>query len=113
MRGNVYCAVRYVVYILKSRYLARAVLIPFTFDPPPIVPDFLGTLLHEAPAALPQVLQIGRALVNMDSDIIQSMCDTISTLISGLDGRLLMQYTLLILFTQMVIVIRSILFFTK
>ena len=84
------------------RYLARAVLIPFKFDRPPLIPDFLDTLLKEAPAALLKMLRIGKALVNIDSDELHSMCDSISSLLSGLDGRLIVQYTLLISATQMV-----------
>lgn len=77
-------------------------LIPFVFDAPRITPDLLGEVLKDAPAAIPEVLKVGTAIVNLDSDTLQSMCDSVSNVIGGLDGRLAMQYSLLILCTQMV-----------
>lgn len=42
-----------------DRFLARVVLVPFAYDPPPITPDVLDNFLQDAPAALPQALQVG------------------------------------------------------
>ena len=67
----------------SCRYLSRAVPIPFAFDAPRITPDFLGTLLEEAPAAQPQVLQVGKSLVDTDSSSLQSMCDSVSDVLRG------------------------------
>ena len=41
-------------------------LVPFAFDTPRITPDLLAGVLNDAPAALPEVLKVETAIVNID-----------------------------------------------
>ena len=41
-------------------------LVPFVFDTPCIIPDLLAGVLNNAPAALPEVLKVEAAVVNID-----------------------------------------------
>ena len=86
-----------------NRFLARVVLIPFAFDPPPVTPDILDILIGDAPAALPQALQVGKELVMVDSSTLKELSTSVGDVLgSGVDGRLAMQYSLAILGAQKV-----------
>ena len=65
---NKYFYLGYIIYntSLASRYLVRALLIPFAYDAPTVTIDALDHLLHDAPVALPQTLQISKALVDTE-----------------------------------------------
>ena len=68
---------------------------PFAFDPPPATPDVLDSLIHNAPAALPQAVQIGMFLKLTDARSLQPTVEKIQTQLGyKIDGRLAMQYAL-------------------
>ena len=83
--------------------LARVVLVPFAYDPPPITPDVLDNLLQDAPAALPHALLVGKDLVMTESSTLRNLSTAVGDVLgSGVDGRLAMQYSLAILGAQTV-----------
>ena len=87
-----------------DRFLARVVLVPFAYDPPPITPDVLDNLLHDAPAALPHALLVGKDLVMTESSTLRNLSTAVGDVLgSGVDGRLAMQYSLAILGAQTVV----------
>ena len=86
-----------------DRFLARVVLVPFAYDPPPITPDVLDNLLQDAPAALPHALLVGKDLVTTESSTLRNLSTAVGDVLgSGVDGRLAMQYSLAILGAQTV-----------
>lgn len=55
----------------------------------------LDTLLQDAPAALPQVLQISKALIEIDTSELYDMASHVAKMIGdGIDGRLRIQYAI-------------------
>ncbi len=46
------------------RYMARAILVPFVFEAPPMRVDTLDTILAEAHRALPEAISIGYTVKN-------------------------------------------------
>lgn len=68
-------------------------MVPFAFDPPPATPDVLDDLISNAPAALPQLVQIGRFIKLTDAKLLQPTVEKIQSRLGGrIDGRLAMQY---------------------
>ncbi len=89
------CQVEYPIPSPLCRYLARALLVPFAFDAPPATPDVLNGLLHNAPSALPQAVQIGRFLKLIDAEFLLSAVEKIQEQLGHtIDGRLAMQYAI-------------------
>ncbi len=77
----------------QYRYLVRALLVPFAYDPGPIVLDVLDNLLTHAAAALPQAIEIGRDLFEREYGTIgQAAADLTDKADCKIDNRLLMQY---------------------
>ena len=79
------------------RYLARAVLVPFVYQPPPVTIDTLDHLVRNAAAALPQAIRIGHSLVDScDIDRVYHAVSRIETMLGNntIDGRLAMQYAI-------------------
>lgn len=87
--------------MLVYRYLARAIIIPFVYDAPPVTVDTLDNLLKDAPSALPEIIQIGKYMKNMTTNYIYKVVKKIEEVTRrGIDGRLVMQYALCIVCTQ-------------
>lgn len=82
-------------YIKLYRFFARSVLIPFVHEAPPVALDVLEELLHLAPAAIPEALQIGHYLDVMESEVVYALVTRIHSLEEELtrsNGRLIMRY---------------------
>jgi len=63
----------------------------------------LDTLLRDAPAALPQVLQISKALIETDTSELYDMASHVAkTIGDGIDGRLRIQYAITTMCAQRV-----------
>ena len=61
---ELYCYVQKNMHY-TCRYLARAVLIPFAYEAPPIRVDTLDSMLSSAHRALPEVVSIGNWLKHL------------------------------------------------
>ncbi len=80
-------------------------LVPFVYDPPPLKTDVLNQLIGEAPAALPEALQISKALVDMDASELYEMAARIEGVLgNSIDARLRIQYALSTVCAQKVII---------
>lgn len=88
----------------QYRYLARAVLVPFVYKPPKITVGVLDHIRTHAPAAIPQLLKVISSLSSLSTEDINSTVSRIEELLGSmvLDGRLLVQYALSIIYAQMV-----------
>lgn len=62
---------------IHHRYLARAVLIPFVYEAPPIRVDTLDSMLSTAHRALPEVVSIGNWLKNLPESKLYDMVEKI------------------------------------
>ena len=84
------------------RYLARVVLVPFTYKSPNIQVDELDTLLKMAPACIPDIIKVINTLSNADPDTFYSMIDVVEEALgeSSIDPRLLAQYAISIVCAQ-------------
>ena len=79
------------------RFLARAVLVPFAYQPPPVTIDTLDKIVRNAASVLPQAIQIGHSLVDScDIDCVYQAVSRIEMILgsSSIDGWLAMQYAL-------------------
>ena len=75
------------------RYLARAILVPFVYEAPPIRVDSLDEILSESHRALPDVVSIGNWLKNLSESEVYDMVGKIQEELGGnMDGRLALQY---------------------
>ena len=86
----------FIAYIMY-RFLARAVLVPFAYQAPPVTIDTLDNVVRNAASALPQAIHIGHSLVDScDIDRVYQAVSHIETILgsSSIDGRLAMQYAL-------------------
>ena len=89
------------VNIPKCRYLARAVIVPFVYDAPPIRVNALNDILTNAHRALPEAVSIGHWLENVSEETVYEMVDRVQGAVGGrMDGRLAMQYALYTLCAQ-------------
>lgn len=80
---------------MHHRYLARAVLIPFVYEAPPIRVDTLDSMLSNAHRALPEVVSIGNWLKHLPESKLYDMVDKIKEALGGrMDERLTLQYAL-------------------
>ena len=79
-------------------------MIPFVHEAPPVALDVLEELLHFAPAAIPEALQIGHYLDVVESDDVYALVTRINNALGEelTDGRLIMQYAISILCMQQV-----------
>ena len=50
----------FIAYIMY-RFLARAVLVPFAYQAPPVTIDTLDNVVRNAASALPQAIHIGHS----------------------------------------------------
>lgn len=80
--------------MFKNRFVARAILIPFVYNPPKISLDLLDQAKKFAPAAIPQLLKIIHDVSNINPSILYDMRKKIEDALGedAVDGRLLMQY---------------------
>ncbi len=77
------------------RYMARAILVPFVFEAPPMRVDTLDTILAEAHRALPEAISIGYWLKNLPQNLLYETVEKVQESVEGkMDGRLAMQYAL-------------------
>lgn len=86
----------FIAYIMY-RFLARAVLVPFAYQAPPVTIDTLDKIVRNVASALPQAIHIGHSLVDScDIDRVYQAVSRIETILgsSSIDGRLAMQYAL-------------------
>ena len=78
---------------LLYSYLARAVIIPFIYEAPPIRVDTLDAMLSEAHRALPEAIGIGHWLKSVPQSELHDMVNKIQEEVKGgMDGRLALQY---------------------
>ncbi len=74
------------------RYMARAILVPFVFEAPPMRVDTLDTIL------LPEAISIGYWLKNLPQNLLYETVENVQESVEGkMDGRLAMQYALYLL----------------
>ena len=91
-----------------NRYIARTILVPFLFVPPTVKVGRLERILAYAPGAFPDLLKIGKKLVNecsLNSKLYLVREKVESYFPNGLDSRLATQYALSILCCEMVLYI--------
>ena len=68
----------FIPYIfIHYRYLSRAVLVPFAYKAPPVTADILEDILTNAPAAIQDVIRIGRDVVDIDSSTLNLIAEKI------------------------------------
>lgn len=98
-----------------GRYLSRAVLVPFVYDPPDVIPDVLHDLLNNAHAAIPSALKVGQRLAKIDKTTIESLSSKIDEMLNEYkkDSRLTTQYAVSILCAQEVLNTVNIMFVKK
>lgn len=84
------------------RYLARAVLVPFTFKAPKLNIGALDRLRKNSPAAIPQIIYIINSLSLLNTGDLDETIQKIEAIIGKdcLDGRLLVQYSLNLLYSH-------------
>lgn len=76
-----------------SRYLARAILVPFVHEAPSVELGTLAHILEEAPATFPVLLSVGKKVELMEMSLLQDMQEKIGTVMEDkIDSRLLSQY---------------------
>ena len=74
---NIHSYSLYTSNFIHCRYLARAVLVPFAYKAPPVTTDSLEDILTNAPAAIPDAIQIGQDVVAVDSSTLNNMAEQI------------------------------------
>lgn len=91
---NIHSYSLYISNFIHCRYLARAVLVPFAYKAPPVTADSLEDILTNAPAAIPDAIQIGQDVVAVDSSTLNNMAEQIKDVVgdANIDSRLAMQY---------------------
>lgn len=93
-----------IMELFLSRYLARAVLVPFSYSAPKIIVGVLDNLRERAPAAIPQVISIINSLKEFDNALISDTVKKIEEVVgeNKIDSRLLVQYSLNIIIAKKV-----------
>ena len=87
-----------IVFDYAHRYLARALLIPFVYEPPSIRVDTLDVMLSDAHKALPQAVALGNWLKSLSQTELHNIVQDVQETLGGkMDGRLALQYALTIL----------------
>ena len=85
------------------RYLARVVLIPFIYEAPSVKVGALDSMLAGACMALPEAISIGKWLTLLPQEEIYEMVQKVQDVMGGkLEGRLAIQYSMIILCAQQV-----------
>lgn len=99
---NIHSYSLYTSNFIHCRYLARAVLVPFAYKAPPVTADSLEDILTNAPAAIPDAIQIGQDVVAVDSSTLNNMAEQIKDVVgdANIDSRLAMQYAFSVLCAQ-------------
>ena len=75
---------------------------PFAYKAPPVTADILEDILTNAPAAIQDVIRIGRDVVDVDSSTLNLMAEKIKGAVgdANIDSRLAMQYAFSVLCAQ-------------
>ena len=70
-----------IVQNIYSPIHPRAVLVPFAYKAPPVTADSLEDILTNAPAAIPDAIQIGQDVVAVDSSTLNNMAEQIKDVV--------------------------------